>query len=64
MATDTGKVGVAQLVGGEIDALHEGAAVNPFCASVPTLNGGRVHQILAHVTDFHGDGMQAGLRDE
>ena len=58
---DAGEFGLAQVVGGEVNALHQGAAVNPLVAGVPTLDSGGVHQVHTHVLGFLGDVEQAGL---
>ena len=47
--------GVAHLVDGEVDAFGQDAAVDPFLAGVPTLDRGRVEQLLAH--QFGGIGV-------
>ena len=39
---------VADVLDGEVDPLHQRAAVDPFLAGVPALDAGRVHQLLTH----------------
>ena len=50
--------GVAQLLGGEVDALHQGAGVDPVGALVPALDAGRVVEELAHE-----DGLLVAVED-
>ena len=58
---DAGELGVAEEVGGEVDAVHQGAAVNPLPAGVPALDGGRVQELLAHVLHLVEDELESGL---
>ena len=55
--------GVPYRVGGEVDPLHQCAAIDPLAAGMPTLHGGRVHQVLAHIADVKRHGIHAGLRE-
>ena len=45
---DTGLAGVAELLGGEVDALDECAGIDPLRALVPSLDAWRVIEHLAH----------------
>ena len=47
-SADAGLVGVAELLGGEVDALHKRAGVQPFQALMPALYAGRVVERLPH----------------
>ena len=40
------------LLGGEIDAFHQTAGIDPLLASVPALNARRIEQILPHIAAF------------
>ena len=56
-----GVVGVAQIVGHKIDALHHAATVYPFLAGVPALYGRRIQQVLVHVTAFQSRSHETHL---
>ena len=58
---DAGQAYVPDPVGDEVDAPHQGAAVNPLGAGVPPFDAGRVQQGLAHVGRLHAQGHEAGL---
>ena len=58
---DAGELGVAEEVGGEVDAMHQRAAINPLLAGVPSFDGGRVQQFLTHVLHLVEDELEAGL---
>ena len=45
--------GVADLFGHEVDARHQGAAVDPLLAGVPAFDRWRVQQILTHIGGMH-----------
>ena len=56
-----GEVGAAQVVGGEVDAFHQGAGVDPLVAGVPAFHRGRVHQVHAHILGFLAEFVHTGL---
>ena len=58
---DSAMGGVAHGVGGEVDALDQGAAVNPLPAGMPALHRRGVEQVLTHVADGQGHGVHAGF---
>ena len=61
--THTGPARVPHLFGGEVDSLHQRAAVYPLLARVPTLDTGRIAHLLAHVADAARQTRQPVLRE-
>ena len=57
---DAGPAGVPYVIGGEIDAAHQGAAVNPLGTGVPAFHAGRVQQVLTHIARLPGQVADAG----
>ena len=55
--------GVAQFLAHEVDAFHQGAAVNPFGAFVPAFHAGGLEDALAHIHSVAGHlvGAEGGL---
>ena len=62
IACTPGRSRVADLLGDEVDARHQRAAVDPLLAGVPALDRRRVEQVLAHVGRLHRQLAIAGLR--
>ena len=58
-----GEAGIAEPVGHEVDAGHERAAVDPLLACMPSLNAGRIQQVLPHIGGLHGEVANAGSRE-
>jgi len=48
-------------LGHEVDARHQGAAIDPFLAGVPSLDRWRIQQVLAHIGGIHRQLAIAGL---
>ena len=53
---------IADLLGDEVDARHQRAAVDPLLAGVPALDRRRVEQVLAHIGRLHRQLAIARLR--
>src|SRR4051794_39109332 len=60
---DARQRGIADLFRDEIDARHQGAAVDPLFPGVPTFDGRWIEQILAHIGRLHRQLANAWLRE-
>ena len=60
---DSGASHVTNQVGNEVDAPHQGTAVDPLGAGVPAFHAGGIEQVLTHVGGLPGEIADTGGRE-
>ena len=62
--TDAGLTGVGELLRCVVHTIHQAARVDPLDPLVPSLDAGRVNEVLPHYLELPGVGLELGTVDE
>src|SRR5262245_19555914 len=59
--THARKIDIAHLVSGEVNALDQGAAIDPLLTGMPAFHSGWVQDVLTHIANTQSQAIETGL---